>query len=187
MRRTVHTARWVAISVALVVAVLVGVLATRQPAETRAAESPLLGHAAPDFSGTALDGAPVRLSAFRGRYVLVNFFASWCVPCRREHDALQRFHLRHTAAGDGLVVGVLFDDEPADARRFFAQHGGTWQVVADPRGVIALDFGVRGPPESFLVDPQGFVLTRLVGEVDDAGLERLLAQAKAAAELRRPS
>ena len=175
-----RVARWVAIAVAAVMLGLIALLATRDSSRNTAAASPLISKPAPEVIAEDLSGTTVRLSQFRGRYVVLNFFASWCVPCAREHDDLQRFSTRHgsSGSGDAQVVAVLFDDEPSDARAFFAERGGDWPVLVDPRGKVALDFGVRGPPESFVVDPDGFVIARIVGEVTDAGLDRLVAEAE---------
>jgi cytochrome c biogenesis protein CcmG/thiol:disulfide interchange protein DsbE len=174
-------ARWIALAVAVVAVALVALLATRDPSRNTAAASPLISKPAPEVIAPDLDGTTVRLSQFRGRYVVLNFFASWCVPCEREHDDLQRFATRHGPAGlgDAQVVAVLFDDEPAEARAFFEERGGSWPVLVDARGKVALDFGVRGPPESFVIDPSGFVVARIVGEVTDRGLDRVLAGAEA--------
>ena len=176
-----RVARWAAVAVAAVMLGLVALLATRDASRNTAAASPLISKPAPEVIAPDLDGTTVRLSQYRGRYVVLNFFASWCVPCAREHDDLQRFTTRHGASGtgDAQVVSVLFDDEPADARAFFAERGGDWPVLTDPRGKVALDFGVRGPPESFLVDPEGVVVARIVGEVTEAGLDRLISQVEA--------
>ncbi|MDQ1402220.1 MAG: cytochrome c biosis protein CcmG, thiol:disulfide interchange protein DsbE [Actinomycetota bacterium] len=173
-----HTAAIIAVVVGVTVAVLVYVLATRPSAEAALARSPLLGHPAPDLSGKALDGSTVRLADLHGRYVLVNFFASWCVPCHEEHPELLRFTARHSQLGDAQVVGVIFDDTAGNARAFMAKSGGDWPIVDDPNGQVALDFGVRGPPESFLIDPNGFVISKIVGQVNATGLEALIAKAK---------
>jgi cytochrome c biogenesis protein CcmG/thiol:disulfide interchange protein DsbE len=174
-----HAVRWMAVALAAVAVALLLVLATRKSAESSAADSPLLGRPAPEVIGDDLSGTTVRLSTMRGRYVVLNFFASWCTPCAREHDDLMRFQQRHEAVGDATVLAVLFDDEPADARRFFEDRGGVWPVIADERGKVSLDFGVRGPPESFLIDPDGVVLSRIIGEVRDDRLEALLREARA--------
>lgn len=173
-------ARWVALGLAVVFLGLVAVLATREPAQNTLAQSPLLGQPAPEVIGAGLDGATVRLSQFRGRYVVLNFFATWCVPCQQEHDDLVRFSERHRSAGDAVVLAVIFDDEPERVRAFFERRGGDWPVLADPSGKVALDFGVRGPPESYLIDPAGFVRSRIIGQVDDAGLDSLIEAAEAA-------
>lgn len=171
--------RWVALGLAVVLLGLVAVLATSEPAQNTLAQSPLLGKPAPEVIGAGLDGSTVRLSQFRGRYVVLNFFATWCVPCQQEHDDLVRFSERHRAAGDAVVLAVIFDDEPDRVRQFFERRGGDWPVLADPTGKVALDFGVRGPPESYLIDPAGFVRSRIIGQVDDAGLDSLIASAEA--------
>ena len=182
MKTASHPARWIALSVACVVAVFFAVLATRQPAISRQASSPLLGRPAPDIAGqSVVDGRPVRLSESKGRFVLVNFVASWCVACAEEHGDLVAFSQRHQAARDAEVLGVVFDDRDADVRRFFEKRGGEWPVVSDPEGRVALDYGVRGPPESFLVDGNGFVISKIIGRVTADGLDRLLQRAKSGA------
>ena len=180
--RSPRTLRWVALGMAVVAVAFLGVLATRKSAEQSASDSPLLGKPAPEVIGPGIDGSTVRLSQLRGRYVVLNFFASWCVPCAREHDDLVRFQEAHREAGDATVLAVTFNDEMEDARKFFEERGGDWPVVADDRGKVSLDFGVRGPPESFLISPEGIVLTRIIGEVRYEGLESLIDQAE---ELRR--
>jgi cytochrome c biogenesis protein CcmG/thiol:disulfide interchange protein DsbE len=173
-----RTTRWIAVALAVVAVAFLLVLATRKSAESSAADSPLLGKLAPEVTGPGLAGDTVRLSQLRGRYVLLNFFASWCVPCAREHDDLIRFQEAHREAGDATVLAVLFDDEVDDARRFFEDRGGDWPVLTDERGKVSLDFGVRGPPESFLISPEGIVLSRIIGEVDSRRLEELLVEAE---------
>lgn len=174
-RRRGHTALIAALAVGLVAALFVALLATRSPAVDKQATSPLLGRPAPALSGVDLSGRPVQLSGLRGKFVLVNFFASWCIPCQREHPELEQFVERHAAKGDATVLGVIFDDTAANARRFVAANGGDWPIVDDPSGQVALDFGVRGPPESFLVAPDGTVLVKFIGQVTADGLDRVLA------------
>jgi len=144
--------------------------------------NPLPGKPAPglDRSFANLAGGTTRLGDLRGQFVVLNFFASWCVPCEKEHPELVTFQQRHAAIGDATVVQVVFSDTPEAARRFFQQRGGgDWPVLVDPNGQFALDYGVRGPPETFLLDVAGNVLVNIKGAVDDAGLEQLVARAKA--------
>jgi cytochrome c biogenesis protein CcmG/thiol:disulfide interchange protein DsbE len=171
-----RTALWISVAVGLVVALFIGVLATRDAAADRIAPSRLTGRAAPEIEGPDLDGRQVRLSDLTGKYVLVNFFATWCVPCVREHPEMVRFAERHANIGDAVVLSVVYDDEPADVRSFFEKRGGGWPVIEDDGAKV--DYGVRGVPESYLVNPDGVVLARIVGGVTDSGLERLLAEVK---------
>jgi cytochrome c biogenesis protein CcmG, thiol:disulfide interchange protein DsbE len=158
----------------LVIAALIAVLATRKPALTKVADSPLINHVAPDITASSLDGQTVHLTDMRGRFVVLNFFASWCIPCRQEHPELLKFSQEHAQADDARILQVVFDDEASAARTFAAKNTVNWPVLTDPDGTVALDFGVRGPPESFIIGPDGTVLYKIVGQVDAAGLDGLL-------------
>ncbi|MDP9419745.1 MAG: TlpA family protein disulfide reductase [Actinomycetota bacterium] len=184
-----RTALYTTIGVGVVAVLLVAVLATRPPATTRLAGSPLLGRTAPALSGESLlaGGGDFDLAEERGRWVLVNFFATWCVPCQAEHPDLVRFEAAHAEAGDARVVSVVFSDDPDDVARFFSQRGGDWPVLADPVGSTALEFGVTGVPESYLIAPDGTLVSKIIGGVDDERLEDLLARAKGSSEPGEPS
>ena len=142
----------------LAVLVVVGiVLATRTPQEATQVDSPLLGHMAPGFSGTDLrTGHHVSLASLRGRYVVVNFFASWCVPCQDEEPDMVTFAYNQShQAGGADVVGVVFHDETSSARQFLQSQGAIWPTVSDPGGTIAQSYGVTAPPTTFVIDPSG--------------------------------
>ncbi len=175
-----RVAPWVALIVLIGLLSFVVVLATRDTGAGVSADSPLLGRPAPIIEGTTVDGEPFSLTDETGRWVIVNFFATWCVPCRQEHPELVSFTNRQAAeGGDAEVVSVVFDDQPDEVRAFFDEEGGDWPVVTDPDGRIALDYGVAGIPESYLVDPNGFVVSKIVGGITSEGLEQLLARARA--------
>jgi cytochrome c biogenesis protein CcmG/thiol:disulfide interchange protein DsbE len=177
-RRRRHSALWISSVLGTVAALFVAVLATRPSAESRLTNSPLLGKPSPDVDATTMDGAPFRLFDLQGRWVLVNFFATWCVPCRREHPDLVRFQAAHHSPNDVQVVGVIYSDSVSAVRDFRAQNGGDWPMLVDPDGRIALDFGVSGVPESFLISPLGVVVSKIVGGIRQPALERLLATAQ---------
>lgn len=179
-----RTALYSAIGLGVALALVVGVLATRAPATTRVADSPLLGRPAPALAGSSVlaGGGDFDLVDQRGRWVLVNFFATWCVACRVEHPDLVRFSAAHAEDGDARVVSVVFSDEPDDVARFFTERGGDWPVLDDPAGRVALDFGVTGVPESYLIGPDGTVRAKVIGGIDFDKLENLLARAQAGPE-----
>ncbi len=179
-----RTALYTALAIGAVVVALVAALATRPPSTTRLADSPLLGRPAPALVGKSLlaGGGDFDLADHKGRWVLVNFFATWCVPCQAEHPDLVRFNAAHADAGDARVVSVVFSDDPDDVARFFAENGGDWPVLADPVGSTALEFGVTGVPESYLVAPDGSVVSKVIGGVEYDELEDLLARARGVPE-----
>ena len=171
-------APWIVAAVAVVAVAFIAVLATRPPSTGRAVRSSLFGHPAPDAAGRTIDGTDTRLSQLRGRWVVVNFFATWCVPCRKEHPDLVRFSNLHRARGDAAVFGIVYDDPADEVRRFRSAEGGDWPMLVDPGGKVALDFGVAGVPESFLITPGGVVVSKILGGVTFERLERLLAEAR---------
>jgi cytochrome c biogenesis protein CcmG/thiol:disulfide interchange protein DsbE len=176
-----HTTRWVALAVLLVLAVVGIVLATRTPQEATSVDSPLLGHAAPLFSGIDLrSGENVSLRSLRGRYVFVNFFASWCIPCQQETPDLLTFDYEQRDAIDGArLISVVFHDETSAARQFLVAQGATWPAINDPGGSIAESYGVTGPPTTFLIDPSGRItIEPVIGPATEANLNRMLREAK---------
>lgn len=134
----------------------------------------VIGQPVPAVQGTALDGTPVDVSAWAGQWVVVNFFATWCIPCVQEHPELVAFSEAH--ADDPVqVVSVAFDDTPEEIEAFFDQRGGDWPVLAEDTGPIALDFGVRAVPESYLVAPDGTVVDVFISGVTRQGLDEAIA------------
>lgn len=176
MTRRRSTARLGAAGVGAVIVALVVVLAFSKT-HTDSAASPLLGKVAPPLTGSTLDGKHFDLSAQRGKFVVVNFFASWCQPCQNEAPELRRWSAKHEASGDAVLVNVLFDDTPAAARRFFAKQGGfDWPVLAVDTNTMGLDWGVAKVPETFVVNPQGVVVVKTISEVTGADLDRFMAR-----------
>ena len=177
---TRHTARWVGLTVLVVAAGLIAVLATRPPAAVVEVQSPLVGKLAPTIHGTTVTGSTFVLPLPPGSFVVVNFFASWCTPCQTEGPELVKFAFQHSQPGDARMVSVVFDDTISAARSYQATLGATWPTLADPGGALALSFGVRAPPSTFLIAPDGRVVAYIVAPVTAADLNQLIARAKAA-------
>ncbi len=176
-RRRPRTVLYVALGLAAVIALLVGVLATRKPASDRPVYSALIGKPAPDISGTTIDGQHFQLSQFAGRWVLVNFFATWCAPCQKEHPEILAWSREHADAGDGEVVAVVYGDDASRVRDFFARNGGDWPVLTDDsKEPIAVAYGVTAPPESYLITPGGTVAAKLIGGVHAHDLDQIMAK-----------
>ncbi len=178
-RRRGHLVRWLGGAV-LVALVVVGiVLATRTPQEATQVQSPLQGKEAPTFSGTSLTtGSPVTLASLRGRYVVVNFFASWCVPCQQEAPDLSRFNYQQSRSSKGAqMVSVVFHDTTATAKSFLRQNGDLWPAIDDPEGSIAERYGVTAPPTTFVIDPAGRVISVHEGPATQQNLDSWLCSA----------
>ncbi len=170
-----HLARNLALGVGVVLVLFVALLATRSPSEERFASNPMIGRAVPALSATSIDGTPVDIDALKGTWVVVNFFAVWCTPCRIEHPELVEFSERHAAAGDAVVISVAYEEEAQRLRDFFAENGGDWPVVVGDDARTALEFGVTGVPESFVVSPAGQIVAHFTGVTAD-GLDAVIAQ-----------
>jgi cytochrome c biogenesis protein CcmG/thiol:disulfide interchange protein DsbE len=136
---------------------------------------PRVGDPAPAFSLRTIDGRTVSSDSLAGRPYLLNFWASWCIPsCVDEHpvliEAQERYGQRLT------ILGVLYRDTPEAARGFLATYGdGGWVHLADPGERLAGEWGVLGPPETFLVGGDGRVLARRIGPLTSAQLDDFLA------------
>lgn len=165
---------WVSLGTAVVLAVLVGIFASAPQASVQV-QSPLVGKPAPALGGPVIDGAGQNsLSSLQGKWVLVNFFASWCGPCQSEMPQLQAFEQQHKAAADATVLGVEYDgSDVGNARSYLASQHAAWPVVND--GTADVAWGVHGIPESYLVAPNGVVALKYAGGITAAALDAQIA------------
>ena len=169
-----HPIRWVVVSVGLAVLLGMGlVLGGRLGRDATVVRTPLLGKPVPEFDLASLAGGRVRSSELVGRPFVVNCWASWCVPCRSEAPALEAFWQASQDRGVGMV-GIVYNDSPSAAQEFRARFGLSFPQVMDPEGRVALDFGVFGVPETFVVDERGMIMAKLVGAVAPGTLEGVL-------------
>ena len=170
-----RTVRWVVLAVGVLAVALIVVFSVSE----RGRGSPPVPEFAPEFAGETLEGGSFDMAAQRGRWVVVNFFSTWCVQCVVEHPELVAFHDRYRDDPDVRLVSVVFQDDVDVISRFFAQQGGDWPVVVTNTGRIAIDFGVTAVPETYLVDPLGRVVSKFTGGVTLAGLEAQMVRAGA--------
>jgi peroxiredoxin len=138
--------------------------------------SPIVGQPAPDFELRDLDGDAVRLSDYRGRVVFINFWASWCRPCKKELPIIQDVY--EEKAAEGLVVlAVNWEDGSATAREYADALGLTMPVLNDARGEVYGQYLLRGLPDSFFVDSDGTLAALQYGELSESKMRERLAAA----------
>jgi cytochrome c biogenesis protein CcmG/thiol:disulfide interchange protein DsbE len=172
---------YTSIGVAAVLGVFIAVLASAQPSGSGTSSSPLIGRPAPAVSGPSVSGgADYALSQFSGKWVLVNFAASWCVPCRQETPQLQSFADEHARAGNAVVLSVAFDpSDVANLASYLRSAHATWPTVDDTAAEVA--YGVSQIPQSYLVDPSGTVVAKFFGALTAAQINKVITKADAAA------
>jgi cytochrome c biogenesis protein CcmG/thiol:disulfide interchange protein DsbE len=159
-----------------VVVALLAVLALNLGRDPHSIATPMIGRVAPTFTLTPVDGgAPVSLAALRGKPVVINFWATWCVPCFEEHATL-------TAAareqGDKVhFVGVVYEDDPQQVREFLTRQGRAYPALVDVEGKTAMAYGIYGVPETFFVDPSGKIAAKYTGPLTRETLAENLAKA----------
>jgi peroxiredoxin len=138
--------------------------------------APMAGHPAPDFELATLDGEIVRLSDFAGKPILVNFWATWCGPCRAEFPDFQKAWIGNT---DDLVI-IAINHTTADRAEqvddFVAEMGATFPVVLDKDGQVAEVYQIRGLPTSIFIDRNGVVNEVFTGPINQAYIESKLGE-----------
>lgn len=169
--------------VAVVLAALFWILLGANPrtGDDDDGNSPLIGQVAPAVTGELADGAPFELSRRKGSWVVLNFFTHNCVPCIREHPELIEFVDQQRALGaEGAeFYTVVRDSTPEQVDEFFAERGGDWPVVYDPRFEFANQFGVALVPETWIIDDNGVVRARIITEVTADALGSTIQQMRA--------
>ncbi|MCU0814301.1 MAG: DsbE family thiol:disulfide interchange protein [Burkholderiaceae bacterium] len=154
-------------------AVVVGFLAAGLTLKPREVPSPLVGKPAPAFELPKLHAADERLAVadLRGRVWLLNVWASWCTACQIEHPVLVDL----ARSGAVTLVGLNYKDKRADALRWLQQHGDPYVTsVVDADGVVGIDWGVYGVPETFVIDKQGVIRHKHIGPVTPEALRETI-------------
>lgn len=160
--RQIGTLVWLVPVVALLVVVGYAAIRKQQPQTITAALARGEKPAAPEFRLPRFDGGTLALSEFRGKYVLVNFWASWCVPCKDEAPLLERAWKEY-AGNDLVVIGVNIQDLESEAQKFIAETRATYFQVRDRDGAVSRAYGTTGVPESFFIDREGRITRKFPG------------------------
>ncbi len=126
----------------------------------------LVGTQAPIFEGPDVEsGDPISSSQYKGKVILVNFWASWCQECKVEHDNLLRLYEDFKDHPEFVMLGINYQDEVPKARAYLKQYGSSFRHVRDVKGALAIDFGVYGVPETFVIDQQGVIRHKWIGPI----------------------
>jgi len=161
----------VAITAALVVVLFLGL--GRDPQQI---QSPLVGRAAPAFALKEVgSGRTIDLAALRGKPAVINFWATWCMPCYQEHPVL--VDNARLLGSQVQFVGVVFNDDEASISKFLRERGSAYPTLLDAQGKTAIAYGVGGVPESFFLDRDGVIVAKFSGPMTTDVLQANLSKA----------
>jgi cytochrome c biogenesis protein CcmG/thiol:disulfide interchange protein DsbE len=169
--------RLIVLAVGLAVVLpLLGVLYLNLGRDPHLIRSPLIGQKAPPFSLRPVGGGPpMTLESLRGRPVVVNFWATWCMPCLQEHPDLQAAARRF---GDQAVfLGVVYEDQESAVAQFLARYPSAYPALMDPETRTAIAYGVQGVPETYFIDPQGVIVAKYAAPLGFETITTLVEQA----------
>ena len=160
--------RWPVFSAAVLSLGVLWILASRVPVAATTGgsppPSPREGFSAPDFALDTLDGEQISLSELRGKVVLVNFWASWCPPCRAEMPAIESVYRSYKGLGlEVLAVNTTNQDDVAAAASFDQELGLRFPIPLDHTGSVSASYNLRGLPSSYFIDQQGIISSVVVG------------------------
>ena len=170
-------ARYTAVALILGLAVVLALAFGRDPHDIKTGT---VGKPAPAFALPSLTGSTtLSLDQYKGKIVVLNFWASWCLPCKEENPALTDVWERYRGT-DVVLIGVVFQDSADAARDYTARLGNTWASAIDGDGRMALSYGVFGPPETYFIGADGIIAGRHIGPIDEqtlmTGIETLRAK-----------
>jgi len=160
----------VAITLALVAVLFVGL--GKDPAEIR---SPLIGKPAPEFALKAVgSGQMIDIASLRGKPVVLNFWATWCVPCYQEHPVLVQ---NAQMIPNVQFIGVVFNDTEDKINAFLRERGSAYPTLLDEQGKTAIEYGVGGVPETYFLNRQGVIVAKFTGPMTTEILQSNVAKA----------
>ena len=126
----------------------------------------LVGTRAPAFSGPEVNtGELISSDRFKGKVIMINFWASWCLECRQEHENLLAIHKQFGQDSNFVMLGINYQDHEEDAREYLQRFGNRFNHIQDLKGAVSIDYGVYGVPETFILDQQGIIRYKQVGPI----------------------
>jgi cytochrome c biogenesis protein CcmG/thiol:disulfide interchange protein DsbE len=174
---TERRVKWPILVVGLVlIAGLLMILASGFGKNPNAIPDARTGDRAPAFELVDLDGKRWTLEELSGRPVVLNFWATWCGPCKYEHPLLLAAARSYT---DVVFLGIIYSDEPAKARRYLEVEGTAYAHLVDPNGRVALDYGVGGVPETYFIDRAGLIVQKVAAPLGPQTLRPALDRIRA--------
>ena len=180
-----NQSRFRRVGLGLLAVVLVGILVIQgctpssqamQDGQQEAAVGINVGELAPDFTLTDLEGNSVTLSEYRGKVVVLNFWATWCPPCRAEMPDIESLYQEYKDKGL-VVIGIDIGEPEATVRQFVQRGGYSWTFVLDSTGTVAANYNIRAIPTSFFIDREGVIQAVNIGAMTKRGMEATLAEA----------
>ena len=166
--------RFVLSTGAVITAALIAALMSGLGRDPKHIDSPLVHQAAPAFAlKTVGTGETVDIASFRGKPVVLNFWATWCGPCWEEHPVLNETARAHPEV---QFLGVVFQDDEAKIQDFLRKRGSAYPTVIDDRGKTAIAYGIGGVPETFIIDAQGTIVAKHDGPITQEQLQSYLAE-----------
>ena len=156
----------------LLVIPLVVILASGFGNDPHALPDTMTGKQAPPFVLQTNEGETVSLASLRGKPVVLNFWSTWCQPCKYEHPFLQAAAVENT---DVAFYGVLYSDDPKKAKIYLAREGSTYPVLLTETDRLAIEYGVTGVPETFFIDRNGVIVHKEAGPLTPPRLREMLA------------
>ena len=159
----------------LLAAVLFGLLAV-QACTPSSASAVSVGKPAPDFTLVDLEGNQISLSDFRGETVFVNFWATWCPPCRAEMPEIEAIYQEYKDKGV-VVIGVDIQETKEEVLQYVQEGGYSWTFVLDTTGEVTTNYQITGIPSSFFIDREGIIRAMNIGAITKRAMEANLAKA----------
>jgi cytochrome c biogenesis protein CcmG/thiol:disulfide interchange protein DsbE len=181
---------WITIGSALICGVLILVLAKSFGSDPREVPFLLAGKPAPGFNLKDLStGQRITRESFKGRPMVINFWATWCEPCKQEHPVIEWGAEQY--GEQAQFIGVVFEDTEENVKQYLSQRGVPYPQMFDPLSRMAVDYGCSGVPETYFVDAHGTIVDKFVGPIDPQSLTEhvrriTVASAEANGEVKAP-